>query len=130
MATVQDIQKVVSEIIDPELGKSLQATRMLQNVTQDGSTFQVPIVLPTPEAVLVDLQSTVTQPGEAKQETINFQSGMPLDRVNLLAQQFMTTLRMPTGKPVLVAGSTIQPQTGQDSSEKQLYLVLEVSVAK
>ncbi|MEZ6122877.1 MAG: Mrp/NBP35 family ATP-binding protein [Planctomycetaceae bacterium] len=48
MASVQDIRKVVSEISDPELGRSLQSLRMLQDVIQDGSTVRVSVVLPTP----------------------------------------------------------------------------------
>ena len=45
-----------------------------------------------------------------------------VDRLNVLAQQLRTTLRVPLGKPVLVGGMTLEP-TPKSRDAKQLYLM-------
>jgi hypothetical protein len=51
-----------------------------------------------------------------------------VDRVNIVAQQLATSLRVPLGRPVLVGGMTFPgPQTDEPAGQ-QLYLVIEVTV--
>jgi hypothetical protein len=67
---------------------------------------------------------TVEEPGGA--------SSVDVDRVNLPAQQFAATMRVPLGKPVLVGGLTLSPTTDADDRQvdeerKQLYLIVHTS---
>ncbi|MCP4786250.1 MAG: Mrp/NBP35 family ATP-binding protein [Fuerstiella sp.] len=48
MASVEDIRNLVSEVIDPELGKSLSALRMVRDVQVSADAVTVAIELPTP----------------------------------------------------------------------------------
>lgn len=49
------------------------------------------------------------------------------DRLNMLAQQLATTVRMPINKPVLVGGMTLEPD-GHGEDLPQMYLVAEVRI--
>jgi hypothetical protein len=71
-----------------------------------------PSALPNGEAALVDLQSTITRWGKApKPARIGTspagESVIEVDRINVAAQQFATSLRVPLDQPVLVAGMTV-----------------------
>ena len=48
MATVETIQERISQVNDPEIGKPLGTLRMLGDVTLEGDTFVVEVLLPTP----------------------------------------------------------------------------------
>lgn len=48
MALVEDVRKLASQVIDPEIGKSLGDLRMLADVQEDGDRLIVKIDLPTP----------------------------------------------------------------------------------
>ncbi|HEX5442503.1 MAG TPA: hypothetical protein VFW87_01680 [Pirellulales bacterium] len=54
-------------------------------------------------------------------------SPVPIDRVNIVAQQLATSLRVPLNRPVLVGGMTFPGVEGSPASDEQLYLVLEVT---
>ena len=113
------------------IGASLRSAHVgYQPVTKTinfGALLQVtPTLIPHSQFVVLDLLSTVTLPTDDRNETLDYRGVYSLDRLNLLSQQFMTTLRMPLGQPVLVGGATLQPL----SSEKaQLYLVVEATLS-
>jgi hypothetical protein len=71
-----------------------------------------PSALPNGEAALVDLQSTITRwgktPKPARIGTSPTGEGViEVDRINVAAQQFATSMRVPLDQPVLVAGMTV-----------------------
>ncbi len=108
-------QPVVAE---PHLGVLLEVT---------------PTALSADEGVLIDLHSTITnwkKPSEPKTiGTSNGESLVEIDQINVAAQQFATSLRLPRGKPVLVGGINI-PTTDESGREEPsdagLYLVVTV----
>jgi hypothetical protein len=57
-------------------------------------------------------------------------SAVQVDRINVVAQQLATSLRVPLGKPVLVGGMTFPGQPNDQHSDAQLYLVVQISVAE
>ncbi len=77
--------------------------------------------------MILDLQSSVLRRKQQENATVDFLGVLPLDRLNLVVQQFMTTLRVPLGQPVLVGGSTLEPISGEGSPQQQLYLVIEAT---
>ncbi len=97
-----------------------------------------PSALPGDDGVLIDLSSTVThwqKPGPAISW---FTSGedvqaLKLDRLNVTAQQFATSLRLPLDKPVLAGGMTFPADASagasapSDKPAEAVYLVVEVS---
>jgi len=102
----------------------------IMNFVNFGVLLQItPVVVADSDAVILDLQSSVLRRKQQEDTTVNFLNGMPIDRLNLVVQQFMTTLRAPLGKPVLVGGSTLEPISGEASSQsqQQLYLVIEAT---
>ncbi len=88
----------------------------------------IPSVVPDTKLVVLDLQSTVTRKSRDPGTPVNFQQA-GLDRLDLVVQQFKTTLRVPMGQPVLVAGSTLEPPIATGSSDGQLYLIVEAVLA-
>jgi hypothetical protein len=92
-----------------------------------------PTALSADEGVLIDLHSTITNWQKAsdpkKIGNSNGQSLVEIDQINIAAQQFATSLRLPRGKPVLVGGINI-PTTDdsgrQEPSDSGLYLVVTV----
>lgn len=101
-----------------------------------GALLQIrPTLLKDDDAVVVDLESTITVAGQAKPEPQTDAAGAPArDQIEVETQQLATTLRVPLGKPYLVGGMTYQPSAGADANggradageNSQLYLVLEV----
>lgn len=57
-------------------------------------------------------------------------SAVQVDRINVVAQQLATSLRVPLGKPVLVGGMTFPGQPNDEHSDAQLYLVVQINVAE
>ncbi len=108
-------QPVVAE---PHLGVLLEIT---------------PTALSPEEGVLIDLHSTITtwqKQGDARSiSTGSAQKVVEIDQINVAAQQFATSLRLPRGKPVLVGGINI-PTTDESGREEPsdagLYLVVTV----
>jgi hypothetical protein len=99
-----------------------------------------PSALPNGNGVLVNLHSTVTRwekPGQTTRigSIPDGDIGIDVDRINVTAQQFATSMRMPLDKPVLAGGITVPVddgalQTGaaksDDGPRRGLYLVLEI----
>ncbi len=99
-----------------------------------GVLLQVtPSALPGDEGVMIDVQSTVTRRNPSE-KTVRLttvgsdeehETVVQIDRLNVTAQQFATSMRMSLGKPVLVGGLTF-PGAEPASPDDQLYLVIEV----
>ncbi len=97
-----------------------------------------PAALPDEEGVLIDLHSTITHWGRpGKPQTIGTagESGgtaIEIDRLNVSAQQFATSLRLPPGKPVLIGGINFSSDVGGGTKSTEagngngLYLVVSV----
>jgi hypothetical protein len=108
-------QPVVAE---PHLGVLLEVT---------------PTALSIDEGVLIDLHSTITNwqkpNGPRAIGTSDGATLVEIDQINVAAQQFATSLRLPRGKPVLVGGINI-PTTDESGREEPsdvgLYLVVTV----
>ncbi len=97
-------------------------------ITNYGALLQVtPTVIPNSTRIAIDLQSSVIRPSDNPAGTASFPP-MQLGQMDLIAQQFMTSLTLPVGQPVVVGGSTLQPLDA-NAGGQQLYLILEVSVA-
>lgn len=93
-----------------------------------GALLQVtPTVVQGWKGVVLDLRSLAVQQASSADQPVEFHDIVPLDRVNVVVQQFMTTLHLPLGEPRLIAGSTLQPLAHQEQA-KQLYLVVEVTL--
>jgi hypothetical protein len=73
------------------------------------------------DAVVLDLQSVVVS-GATDQKPVEFKDLVSLDRLDIVTQQLMTTLRVPSGRAVIAGGMTMEP--GQDTEASQLYLVV------
>jgi hypothetical protein len=94
-----------------------------------GALLQVtPAVDVSRQGVVLDLRSLVVRESTQPGQPVDF-NVVPLDRLNVVVQQFMTTLHLPLGEPRLIAGSTLEP-FAQDGPAEQLYLVVEVELSK
>jgi hypothetical protein len=104
---------------------------------QIGALLQItPFTAAGGDSVQLDLRSSLTRQDEAG-ESVKFHSAMSnpklepsvqVDRLNVAAQQFATSVRVPLGVPVLVGGMTI-PGHNPDSHGDQVYLIIEVEAA-
>lgn len=65
--------------------------------------------------------------GPPKNKDAQDETPVPIDRVNIVAQQLATSLRVPLNRPVLVGGMTFPGVEGAPATDEQLYLVLEVT---
>lgn len=93
-----------------------------------GTMLQVTPVLSNAEnLVALDVHNIVVSPPANKDATVNFE-GQQIDRINVNAQQFRTTLQIPINETRIVGGISLQPTGGQPS--KQLYLLMQVSPDK
>jgi hypothetical protein len=130
----------------PVVGQSSVGYSFSTEVVQNGVAMQVkPDVTPDGKSAVLDLQSIVSELPEAKPATqpvdpMAAPGEMPaqqrnpspesafhaLDRVNVIAQQFRTTVRIPLDKKILIGGMTMEPNIAGGSS-RNLYLVVEVN---
>ena len=106
-----------------------------------GTLLQVtPSLMPDGATAVLDLQSFFTRPNVGA-SAVAFRDVMELDKFSIDAQQLMTTLQVPLGKPVLAGGLTIATveRSGAAANQKepphpggpwQLYLVVEARVAQ
>ncbi len=106
---------------------------------QSGALLQViPRILPDGKTAVLDVHSIVVVPEGWKEAGRGAAAGQwsaqpndpfpPLDRANLVAQQFATTVRIPLAEPVLVGGMTFEPGAEpQETASSQLYLFVEVT---
>jgi hypothetical protein len=60
----------------------------------------------------------------------NVSQPVQVDRINVVAQQLATSLRVPLAKPVLVGGMTFPGAEGTQAADSQLYLVIKISVVE
>jgi hypothetical protein len=113
-------------VLSPHLGVFLQIT---------------PSALPDADDVLVDLHNSITR-WDKPQEPAKIgtspsgEATIEIDRINVTAQQFSTSLRVPLDKPVLVGGITYpgegnltrddRPAEKPNGGRAGLYLVLEI----
>ena len=108
-------------------GRSVGYQPVMQT-TNFGALLQVtPTVGPDGQSVVLDLRSLVARPAAQQGQPVNFRGVVPLDRLNVTVQQFMTTLHLPVGEPKLIAGSTLEP-FAQGQEARQLYLVVEATL--
>lgn len=115
-------------------------------VAQTGATLEVTPARIGASEVVLDLHNIVSRirPGDgpailstpqpAHKSGENSAVAAPpigLDRVDVLAQEFSTTLRMALGKPAVAGGFSLEPESaGDDGSEgRTLLLLLEVTEA-
>jgi hypothetical protein len=107
-------------------GVGYQPVQQTRNL---GALLQVtPSVDVTRKGVVLDLRSLVVRQEAQPGQPVEFRNVVPLDRLNVVVQQFMTTLHMPLGEPRLIAGSTLEPFAKENASP-QLYLVVEVNLS-
>ncbi len=125
----------------PVVGSSSVGYQFDTAVVQNGVALQVkPEVTADGKSAVLDLQSIVSELPETKElgadakaaattQVSDISSDIALskiDRVNVVAQQFRTTVRVPLDKKVLIGGMTMEPNNAANSS-RNLYLVVEVS---
>ena len=135
--------------LEPAVGTGVGLFGLRTSLVQAGATLQVtPSVTPDGKSAVLDVRSVVSDwdtpgaPIKAPAPTTTgpmveegrLVKGMaaeapPVDRINVLAQQLRTTLRVPLGKPVLVGGMTLEPSP-KTADSKQLYLVVEVTTSE
>jgi hypothetical protein len=114
---------------------------------QSGVSLQVaPQLVPGTETAIVDLQSFASEWGDAGQPVpvrgavttqpsagaaagAGAEVSSSVDRLNILAQEMKTTLRVPLGKKFVVGGMTLDPAAGEKDT-RQLCLILEISAVK
>ena len=93
-----------------------------------GTMLQVTPVLSNAEnSVALDVHNIVVSPPATQNVGANLE-GRQIDRINVNAQQFRTTLQIPINQVRIVGGISLQPTAGQ--SGKQLYLLIEVTPEK
>ena len=108
-------------------GRSVGYQPVMQ-ATNLGALLQVtPTVGPGGESIVLDLRSRVVRQSGQPGQPIDFRGVVPLDRLNIVVQQFMTTLHLPLGQPRLIAGSTLEP-FAQGEQARQLYLIVEATL--
>ncbi len=120
------------------VGGNLPAYQPLLVTPHLGALLQVtPSALPGDEGVMIDLQSCVTERDKA-QEPVKLQGSgekagnlpaVQIDRLNLMVQQFATSLRLPLDQPILAGGMTFAKDAPAAGKAEQLYLVIEVSAS-
>lgn len=75
MASVEDVRKLASQVVDPEMDLPLGDLRMIGDVTQDGQAFSVIVVPPTPaypdQQRLVGLVTDAVSPSLADGQTVS-----------------------------------------------------------
>jgi hypothetical protein len=117
--TTADIQPV--QIVSPQRSVGYQPVVTSVNM---GSLLQVTPTL-IDDSIVLDLQSVVVG-GSSEDKPVEVKGLMSLDRIDVVTQQLMTTLRAPLGRPVLAGGMTLQPIPA--GSAHQLYLVVKASL--
>lgn len=93
-----------------------------------GALLQVtPALVPQSDRVILDVRSIVTRSHPNGSSTTQIANAGTVENINVVAQQFMTTINMPTNQPTVVGGATLTPMSGDDEVGEQLYLVVEAS---
>jgi len=93
-----------------------------------GALLQVtPALVPQSDRVILDVRSIVTRSHPKGSSTTQIANAGSVENINVVAQQFMTTINMPTNQPIVVGGATLTPMSNDDEAGEQLYLVVEAS---
>jgi hypothetical protein len=136
--------------VEPTVGTGVGLYGLRTAIVQAGAVLQLtPAVTADGKNAVLDVRSVVSDwdtpgapiraPAPATSQPAAIEEGRlvtavasdapAVDRLNVLAQQLRTTLRVPLGKPVLVGGMTLEP-TPKTPDSKQLYLVVEVTTSE
>ena len=107
-----------------------------------GVTVQLKPQLVSTDSAVVDLASMVIELGEplrqlnvtgfsnpTTQPDTTLHIGPAIQTVNVVQQEFHTTVRLPLGKKILVGGMTLEP-AAKDQAGRQLFLVMEVDAVQ
>lgn len=132
--------RTVIDSVNPIVSQGAAAFDPSLSIIHIGAVLQVtPTASADDKEAVLDLHSVVTE-WDDNQDLIEVQalvaSSDPtgkaasqtlarVDRLNLVAQQLSTTVRVPMNQPVLIGGMTLEPNQG--TPKTQLYLVVEVS---
>jgi hypothetical protein len=96
---------------------------------QEGISLEVSATL-CDGSVILDLSSVITEPNKAPAPPPTTNAALtPLEHIDSVMQRLQTTVQVPLNKPVLVAGSTSNPNEA-DPAGKQLYLIIEADAGK
>lgn len=131
--TSQRSWSIVTDV-NPVVGTGAVGYDPTTDRATSGATLQLTPRLTPDGAVIVDLRSLVTEtrppaPRPASQPTEGFDKTM-IDPQDIATQQIATTARLPLGKRVIVAGSTLPPSVGGDRGGRTLYLVMEIDAVR
>ena len=114
------------------VGQGVGMQDPIVSLVHSGAILQLtPLLSPDGATAVLDVQSVVSESDPTPpQAAASTSQPAPfehhgVDRLNMIVHQLKTSLRLPTNKPVLVGGMTLEPSTRSDG--KQLYLVLEVT---
>jgi hypothetical protein len=131
---------VMSGVV-PVLANGAAAYEPIVFQVQSGAMLQIKASRTANEnVVLLDVHSVVSKPDAAGNPVIapailpapaertQEPTRVSIDRVNLVVQQFATTVEVPAGRPVIVGGLTFDPELSKDVAKEdhRLYLVVEV----
>ncbi|HZN68129.1 MAG TPA: hypothetical protein VFB66_22780 [Tepidisphaeraceae bacterium] len=133
--------------VDAQVGTGVAAFDPVMDLSQTGLMLQVkPLVLPEGNVVLLDLHSAyvsasptaegvrgrafmakegVAGEGAVPGPVAASSSDVVVDRMEGTMQELRTTVYAPVGRPVLVGGMTLSPDSAKPDAP-QLYLVIEV----
>lgn len=121
--------EVLAQQFEPQVRQSDVGYQPVLQTANFGALLQVtPAVDAARQGVVLDLRSLVARHAAEPHPAVEFRNVMPLDRLDVVVQQFMTTLHMPLGEPRIIAGSTLEPFAKENASA-QLYLIVEVNLS-
>jgi len=107
-----------------------------------GVTVQLKPQLVSADSAVVDLASMVIESGEPQRQLnltgfgdpttqpgSSVHAGPAVQAVNVVQQEFHTTVRLPLGKKILVGGMTLEP-AAKDQAGRQLFLIMQVDAVQ
>lgn len=124
--------------VNPVVGTGAVGYDPTTDRATSGATLQITPRLTPDGAVIVDVHSIVTEtkvPAARPTTTpppspqAEFDKTM-IDPLDVATQQIATTTRLPLGKRVIVAGTTLPPSSAGERVGRTLYLVLEVDAVR
>jgi hypothetical protein len=81
------------------------------------------------DSAIVDLLSIITEPNRSVIPPTTQSTMQALEHIDSLLQDFRTTVRVPLNKPILIGGSTADPNPDHPAG-RQLYLVIQVDAER
>jgi hypothetical protein len=131
--TTQRQWSIVTDV-NPVVGTGAVGYDPTTDRATSGATLQLTPRLTPDGAVIVDVRSIVTEtrppttrPAAAPQN--EFDKTM-IDPQDIATQTIATTARLPLGKRVIVAGTTLPPSSAGERGGRTLYLVMEVDAVR